>query len=350
MLQDLRCTNEKLMTFFLKKEHVEQLCEWAMTLNYQEDKNYDQCSRRATDVFVCNQQFSTLLSQSEEVQTFITNYLSQKEWDNSCTGHFQRIFIELNKVTKGEYKTRFPNFDEQILSHLDMFSIVEFLICLINQFEYYDFIEKLSEVISNKNQNSWNAAYTLRRSLRESKHEQYQYFISPQIIKNIENGSNNPNLATRLQILQYLSEVHEIGGDTSSIKVDAGPINATKGLQLNCVLTRPEDGFNLLFKRPLHWNTANKIGKMLTDLGAVKLGKLVASQDGLNRLGKSAREGTLNAQQMEIIRILHKKYKDNAKWIEAIPEDIRTKAELLTNRYGGDVPKVVVDASKVEVE
>ena len=27
MLQDLRCTNEKLMTFFLKKEHVEQLCE-----------------------------------------------------------------------------------------------------------------------------------------------------------------------------------------------------------------------------------------------------------------------------------------------------------------------------------
>jgi len=73
----------------------------------------------------------------------------------------------------------------------------------------------------------------------------------------------------------------------------------------------PDDAFNVLFERPLHWTVANKMLEILMKLPIVELGKVVNRNNGLQRMQESADKNDISPQHLKIISILAQSFKDS---------------------------------------
>ena len=342
-LQELRLTNEDLIKFLSQEDNIYRLCEWSMTLKDEKNENYDKISRLSTEGLIINKQFIQILLSSAKFQEFINNYLNNPDWDDSCCGHFNRVFLCFMAETNGSFFSRFPTLVSVLKNHIDLISVCELLTTLACDYSKTklsaDILSSLALTASNGSSNAWNCLYVLRQSLPA-----IIDLNSPTLIKCIQKSARSSEKLIRIESFRLLFLIKQaseasISQQIIESKVPNGEMNSIQGFALSCSVSTPDDAFNILFNRPLHWTAANQMLNILLNLSPLELGKVVNRNNGLQRLQECFDKNDLVPQQLKIVGVLVQNFHDSPVFNEKISLQLRKKAELIFTPYGGDVPR-----------
>lgn len=358
MLQELRTNNADLIRYLSQEKIIGELCEWSMTMKNEKHDNFNKISRIATETLTCGANYSQQLLKSATLEQFFKSFLSSKdEWDTICAGHFQRVFVHLLKNSNGSYLSRFPNIAEDLDNHLSVLAVSEFIIQLATEFNsslpkqfvpilasYIDSSISKEDLTTAERIDLFPAIYTLRQiftngiQIKEIKDS----FTSEEVIGKLTHAASTSHCKlTSIELYRLLSKIKEQSplatGLVTKHTTSKNPSEINNSLisyeELNTDI-EPKKAATLLCGK-VHWALANKLLKRLAELPQADFLNLVSNETNLLKtIVENSNNGSITAQQIDLIRLLSKAGAD----LSSVPKEIVTKALLIGVRYGGEVP------------
>lgn len=362
MLQELRTNNTDLIQYLSQERIITELCQWSMTLKDEKQDNYDKISRLATETLTCGINYAQELLKSQALEQFFRDFLnSTTEWDSSCAGHFQRIFVHLQKSSNGSFISRFPNIAEDLDKHLSILAVSEFIVQLVTEFNDSlpkQFVPILCEYISStisqegstQKVDLFPAIYALRQIFNNGITIQsiQDSFTSENVIQHLAEAAKNAahqegSKLSSIELFRLLSRIRDlspaaeelVSKHTAGIAKNNNEVtNALSSYETMNINVTSQQAATLLCN-PVHWRLANNLLKQLSELPQDELVDIVVNQTQLYKtIITNCQNDALTPQQIDIIRLLSKAQYDT----KDIPQEIVTKALLIGVRYGGEVP------------
>ncbi|OHS99282.1 hypothetical protein TRFO_34312 [Tritrichomonas foetus] len=347
MLQELRAGNADLISYLTQERIINELCQWSMTMDFEKRDGFDKLSRIATETLTCGGNFQKELLNSTALKNFFTNFMSStKEWDSICTGHLQRVFVNLLKNSNGNYLSNFPNIAEDLDSHLTILAVAELIVLLATEFNASlpkQYVPILAKYIETSKTDLFPAVYALRQiynngstipAIAES-------FTNEEVISSIvKTAHTSQDKLTSIELYRLLSKIKEqsplaaglilkysdqFGHPEKSVEnsiaaFSAAEIDTKTAATILCTNT--------------HWGIANKLTAKLAAAPQAELVEVVNKSGLFERIVENSKNGCLTAQQIEVIRLMSKAGAD----LSAVQKSDVEKALLLGVRYGGEVP------------
>ncbi|EAX96010.1 hypothetical protein TVAG_369200 [Trichomonas vaginalis G3] len=349
MLQELRTNNEHLIEYYAKEDVIKELCDWSFTTKFQDNESFDKYSRIATEVFTCASTVSNGFINSPYLKDFFTKQLlSKDDWDPGCAGHFQRVFLHLTNVSKGEYLSRYGNLIPNLIHHISTLAITELVVMLTNQ--YYssfcpngELVTALSDYLITDNADVVSAVYALRQlfNLGWENADIQKDLTSDSLIANLIQASKTSKVRLGqiecMRLLRDISNKNELAlifrrGDVGDVPTadcaSSALATSVKGITL-------EDSLKGAIGTP-HWQIANAYLKIITIAAPEDIFEIVKSNNIVSQLAAIPKEN-LNPFQLEVIRILFKKAEEFQFDLSPLQE-VKETADKLWNQYGGPLP------------
>lgn len=349
MLQELRTNNEHLLEYFARENVIQELCDWAFTMKFQDQEFFDKYSRIATETFTCASTVSKGFLNSTYLKKFFNEQLASKEeWDASCAGHFQRVFMHLMNVSKGEYLHNFENIIPNLIHHISTLAVSEFIVMLAtNYYQIFcpngECIAQLSDYIVSEGADILSAIYALRKLFAQGweKPDIQKDLTSDSLIANLITASKTATIRLAqiecLRLLRDISKKNELAlifrrGDVGEVPSSDCSSSAlatqVKGITL-------EDSLKGAIGTP-HWQIANYYLQTIIVSSPEDIFEVVKQNDIVNKLAKIEKKD-LTPFQLEVIRVLFKKAEDYQFDLSAL-EPIKNHANKLWQEYGGPLP------------
>ena len=350
MLQELRTNNEELIAHFAKENVIHDLCEWSLTMKYQNDANFDKYSRTATEVLTCKSGVAQGFIKSEGLRNFMDAQLTSKEeWDPMCAGHFQRIFLHLMTESNGQYILKFKEFIPHLIYHISTLAVSEFIVMLTLQ--YYDtispngeMIQALSNYIIQKDSDCVSAAYSLRQLFDQGwENAKIQKDLtSDSLIANlIQASKTTSSTLARIELLRLVTSIGQ--KNEMALAFHRGDITeqepATTAIASLSAQVRGVDvkqAVQGILDNHTHWTIVQTYIKQISTAQADQLIEAVKSTNMIAQL--SAKQvNELTPYQLELVRVTVKKAEEVKFDVSALSA-LNEKAQKLWTSYGGDLP------------
>ena len=350
MLQELRTNNEELIAYFAKENVISDLCNWSLTMKFQDNPTFDKYSRTATEVMTCKSGVAQGFVRSPGLRDFLDAQLtSTEEWDPMCAGHFQRIFLHLMEQSNGEYISKFNNFIPHLIYHISTLAVSEFIVMLTIQ--YYDLftpngeiVQALSNYIIQKDADTVSAAYSLRQLFNQGwENEKIQKDLcSDSLIGNLIQASKSTN--SRLGQIELLRLANSIGQKNEMALIfrrgDIGdvppPTTSSSALAAQVKGVDVKQAIQGIIDDHTHWTIIPTYMHLLQVAPVEEFLEAIKSSDMIAKLSNKQAE-ELTPFQLELVRVTVNRANGNNFDVSPL-NTINQKAQKLWTTYGGDLP------------
>ena len=359
MLQELRTGNVDLVSYLSQERVIKELCEWSMTMKFESNPNFNRFTRLTTEALTCGEKFPQVLLGSTSIQEFFSEYLtSANEWDAICTGHFQRVFVNLIKASNGKFLEKFPNIEENLDAHLSILAVAEFVIQLATEFGDFlpkQFVPILVKYIDSQTSNDlFPAIYALRQIFEiawENVKIQESFTNEEVIASMIHAAKNTKDKLASIELYRLLSRIKEKSTMAAGLILkhsnefahpDGAVTDAPTAFSADEL--DPKTAASILCN-DTHWALANKLCAKLASISKEELVNAVTSSGLLQKITENSQNSCLTSQQIQVINLLAK-----AGVELSISRNDIDKALLLGVRYGGEVPIGFQEGRKLNAE
>lgn len=350
MLQELRTNNEELIAYFAKEDVILDLCDWSLSMKYQDHEFFDKYSRIATEIMTCKSGVARGFCNSACLRDYMNKVISSnEELDTMCAGHFQRILMHLLQNTNGEYLKKFDNFIDHLILHISSLAISELIVMLeINYYQNFspngECVAALSKYITQDGADVVSAVYSLRQIFNQGWEipSIQNDLCTDSLIANMIQVSKTTN--SRLGQIELVRLINSIGQKNELALIfrrgDIGEIGeikcASSSLASQVKGVTVKDAVDGIMNKKDHW-TIIPTYMHLIQFGAVdELFDAVKELQVVEKLSPMQPE-ELTPFQLELVRVICLRAPELSFDVSAL-STINAKAQKLWTNFGGDLP------------